>query len=157
MAASAVALSPQIAAAILAAQKPTEIDLEALQASESEGLLSQLVTQRARLQTHSELATELGDVKAAVACERAITGNLELVGKLLGQLVQRHEVRSTSILVSPDYLELRATLVRALQPFPEAARAVGVALHAMESKAAQDIQAAGKRPVLIDATTETAT
>ena len=77
-------LNPTVAAAILAAEKPTAIDLEALQASESEGLLAQLVTQRARLQTHSELASELGDVKAAVACERAITSNLELVGKLLG-------------------------------------------------------------------------
>src|SRR5262245_53376354 len=143
-------LSPQVRAAMLAQQKPTEIDLEALQASESEGLLAQLVTQRARLQTHSEMASELGDVRSAVACERAITSNLELVGKLLGQLVQRHEVRSTSLLISPDYLELRATLVRALQPFPEAARAVGAALHAMESKAADDIKAS-KQPLMIEA------
>ena len=145
-------LTPQIAAAILAQQKPTEIDLEALQASESEGLLAQLVGQRARLQVHSELASDLGDVKAAVACERAITSNLELVGKLLGQLVHRHEVRSTSILVSPDYLQLRATLVNALQSFPEAARAVGAALHALESKAASDITAnASRRPPMIEA------
>lgn len=133
-------LSPQQAAAILAAQKPTEIDLEALQASESEGLLSQLVAQRARLQTYAEQALEIGDTKAAVAVERSITSNLELVAKLLGQLVQRHEVRSASILVSPDYLELRAAIVRALQAFPEAARAVGQALHRLESKAAQTIK-----------------
>jgi hypothetical protein len=131
--------------------------LEQLQTSESEGLLTQLVSQRARLQQHSEIATELGDVRSAVACERAITDNLTLVGKLLGQLVQRHEVRSTSILVSPDYLELRAVLVRALQPFPEAAGAVGNALHALESKAAQAITAAAaRRPVLIEAHAETA-
>ena len=146
-------ISPQVAAAILEAQKPSAIDLEALQASESEGLLSQLVSQRARLQTHSEMASELGDVRSAVVCERAITSNLELVGKLLGQLVQRHEVRSTSLLISPDYLELRATLVRALQPFPEAARAVGAALHAMESKAAQNIREA-KPPLMIEAKAE---
>ena len=109
---------PTIAAAILEAQKPSEINLEALQVSESEGLLTQLVTQRARLQTHSEIASELGDVRSAVACERAITSNLELVGKLLGQLVQRHEVRSTSVLISADHLEVPAALVRALQPFP---------------------------------------
>jgi hypothetical protein len=42
-------------AAILAAQKPSEVDLEALQASESAGLLAQLV-QRARLQQQGELA-----------------------------------------------------------------------------------------------------
>jgi hypothetical protein len=145
-------LSPQIAAAILAAEKPSDIDLEALQASESEGLLAQLVTQRARLQTHSELATELGDVRSAVACERAITSNLELVGKLLGQLVQHHEVRSTSVLISTDYIQLRSVLVNALQPFPEAARAVAVALHQLEAKAASDITAnVTKRPILIEA------
>ena len=102
------------AAALLAAQKPSEIDLEALEASESEGLLAQLVAQRARLQSFAEMAAELGDVKAAVAVERTVQGNLELVAKLLGQLVQRHEVRSTSILVSHDYIELRSVLVKAL-------------------------------------------
>jgi hypothetical protein len=144
-----------MAAAILAAERPSDIDLEALQTSESEGLLAQLVTQRARLQTHSELATELGDVRSAVAWERAITSNLELVGKLLGQLVQRHEVRSTSFLVSPDYLQLRSVLVNALQPFPEAARAVASALHQLETKAASDITAnVAKRPILIEAKAE---
>ena len=108
------------------------------------------MTQRARLQTHSEIASELGDVRSAVACER-ITSNLELVGKLLGQLVQRHEVRSTSVLISADYLEVRAALVRALQPFPEAARAVAAALHQLESKAAADITAASMRPLMIEA------
>jgi hypothetical protein len=148
--------TPQVEAAILAAQKPTDIDLEALQTSESEGLLAQLVTQRARLQTHSEMATELGDVRSAVACERAITTNLELVGKLLGQLVQRHEVRSTSLLVSPDYLQLRSALVTALQPFPEAARAVAHALHLLESDAAKDItaNAAKGRPLLLEGKVE---
>jgi hypothetical protein len=143
-------LSPQQAAALLAAHKPTPVDLEKLQASESEGLLAQLIAQRARLQTYAEQALELGDPKAAVSVERGITANLELVAKLLGQLVQQHEVRSTSILVSPDYIALRHAIVKALQPFPEAARAVGAALHVLESKAATDITEASK-PLLIEA------
>lgn len=149
-------LTPTQAAALLAAQKPSVVDLEALQASESEGLLANLVAQRARLQGFSEMALDLGDVKAAVAVERSVTANLELVSKLLGMLVQRHEVRSTSILISPDYLALRAAIVKALQPFPEAARAVGAALHALEAKAAQDItqDAARGRPLLLEGRTE---
>jgi hypothetical protein len=138
-----------MAAAILAAQKPTEVDLEALQASESEGLLSQLVVQRARLQSQSEMALELGDVRAAVAVENSIQSNLTLVAKLLGQLVQHHEVRSTSVLISADYLALRSALVKALVPYPEAARAVGAALHGLESEAAKDITA--KRPLVLEA------
>lgn len=144
-------LSPQIKAAILTAQAPSAVDLEQLQANESAGLLSQLVHQRARLQQHSELASELGDVRAAVAAEGAITANLTLVGKLLGQLVQRHDVRHTSILVSPDYLRLRETLVRALAPYPEAARAVSAALHRMEADAARDITAKVEAAPIIDA------
>lgn len=147
-------LSPVQRAALLAHVKPTEIDLGALRVSESEGLLAQLVSQRARLQSHAELAADLGDVRAAVAAESGITSNLALVGKLLGQLVQRHDVRHTSILVSPDYLKLRHALVDALRPFPEAAVAVGRALHALESEAAVDITArAGKAapaPLLIE-------
>lgn len=143
-------LPPQLRAAILAAQKPTEIDLEQLQRNESEGLLSQLVAQRARLQQHAELALELGDARGAVSAETAITANLTLVGKLLGTLVQRHEVRHHAILLSADYIQLRQAIVQALQPFPEAARAVGAALHQLELEAAKDITGA-KRPVLLEA------
>jgi hypothetical protein len=143
-------LTPQMRAAILTAQKPSEIDLEALQRSEAEGLLAQLVTQRARLQQHSDLALELGNGPVAIAAERAITSNLELVGKLLGTLVHRHEVTRTSILVSADYLQLRQAIVGALRNFPDAAKAVGAALHQIERAAARDIEIS-KRPLLIEA------
>jgi hypothetical protein len=75
------------------------------------------------------------------------------VAKLLGQLVQHHDVRHTSILVSPDYLRLRATLIDALRTFTEAARAVGAALHRLESEAAKDITAAatkGRAPAVLE-------
>lgn len=132
-------LSPAMAAAILAARSPSEIDLEQLQRNEAEGLLAQLVTQRARLQVQSDLATELGNASGAIAAERAITSNLELVAKLLGTIVQRHEVTRTSILISADYLQLRQSIVTALRPYPEAARAVGAALHGIETSAAKAI------------------
>ena len=54
---------------------------------------------------------------------------------------------------SPDYLALRSAIVRALRPFPEAARAVGEALHVLETEAARDITASAstRRPVMIEA------
>ncbi|MDA9401738.1 hypothetical protein [Bradyrhizobium sp. CCBAU 45389] len=144
-------VSPAMRAAILTAQKPTEIDLDALQASEQEGLLSQLVHQRARLQQHVATAIDFGDIKAAISAEGAITANLALVGKLLGMIVQRHDVRSTSLLISADYLAMRHALVSALRPFPEAARAVGAVLHRLETDAAAEItQRAGKPPLVIE-------
>jgi hypothetical protein len=145
-------LSPAVAAAILSGRKSTEIDLEALRVSESEGLLAQLVTQRGRLHVESELAARMGNVAGMVSCERAITSNLELLGKLLSMFTTHHEVRHTSVLISADYLALRQALIEALRPFPEAALAVGRALHLLESSAAKDITAAAsKRPLMIEA------
>jgi hypothetical protein len=89
-------------------------------------------------------------VRGCVAAEAAITSNLALVGKLLGMIVQRHDVRSTSILVSADYLALRQAIVTALRPFPAAAAAVGVALHHLEAAAAKDITARAAVPVTIE-------
>jgi hypothetical protein len=142
---SANHLSPAQRAAILAQRKPTEIDLEQLRTSESESLLAQLVAQRARLQTHAELAASFGDVKGAVAAENSIQGNLTLVAKLLGQLAINHNVTHTNILVSADYIKLRAAIVQALMPFPDARAAVGRVLLGLESDAAKVITDAAKR------------
>ena len=65
-------------------------------------------------------------------------------------IVQRHDVRSTSILISADYLQLRGAIVAALKPFPDAARAVCAALAAIETEAAKDMTDA-KRPILLEA------
>jgi len=146
-------VTPQMRAAILAAQQPQAVDLEQLQRSENEGLLAQLVSQRARLQLTVEQAQSLGDTSGVVRAERAITQNLELVAKLLGQLVQHHQVTHASVLVSPDYLKLRQVLTEALRPFPPAALAVGKALHQLEAEAARDIEQRatdGKRPLVIE-------
>jgi hypothetical protein len=143
-------LSAQMRAAILAAQKPQAVDLEQLQRSEAEGILSQLVAQRARLQLTVEQAQEFGNIADVVKAEKAITDNLTLVAKLLGQLVQHHQVTHASVLVSPDYLKLRQVLSEALRPFPVAALAVGKALHALEAEAAKNItaRAAADKPPL---------
>jgi hypothetical protein len=90
---------------------------------------------------YSSAAFEAGNVSAAISAERAVCDNLALVSKLLGMLVNVHEVRSTSLLVSPSYLELRETLLRVLRPHPAAARDVAAALHALEAKAAEQIKA----------------
>lgn len=63
------------------------------------------------------------------------TKNLETVAKLVGELVNVHEHRHIGLLLSPDYHRLREALTRALAPFPQAARAVAVALGGMEAEA----------------------
>lgn len=48
-------------------------------------------------------------------------GNLELLAKLLSELDDRPQVK---LLVSPEWLELRAVIVAALEPYSEARGAV---------------------------------
>ena len=143
-------MSPQLVAAIMTALHPSEVDLEALQRSESEGLLGSLVAQRARLQMLAEMCFAEGELHAATGVERAITSSLELTAKLLGQLVQRHETTHTSVLISSDYLKLRNAIITALRPFPDASQAVGKALAMLEQEAAENITR--KPPLLLEST-----
>ena len=134
-------LSPVQKAEILTATtRLNPADLERLRVTESESLLSNLVGQRARLLEDGDNARAADDVNAAVRVEGAIRENLALTGKLLGAIIQKHEVSHTNLLVSPDYIQLRAALVTALKPYPEAALAVGQALRRMESEAAAVIK-----------------
>jgi hypothetical protein len=134
-------LSAVQVAALASAMRPSAIDLEALQRSEGESLLGQLLAQRATLQVIGAAAFEAKNYQAAVAAERAVTNSLDLLSRVLGLIINRHETKSTTLLVSADYLELRACLIEALRPFPEAAHAVGIALRSLEDKAAADIKA----------------
>jgi hypothetical protein len=56
-----------------------------------------------------------------------VRGNLELLGKLAGELDERPVV---NLNISPEWLELRAVIVGALEPHPAAHTAV---LRALES------------------------
>src|SRR5262249_20638268 len=104
-------LTPAQRAAIATAVRPTDIDLEALQRSEAEGILCQLVAMRARLAIACETAAEVGNIGDQVKVERAILDNLELTGRLLNQFEVRHTVTHTSVLISADYIRLRQRLV----------------------------------------------
>jgi hypothetical protein len=135
--------------------RPSAIDLEALQRSEGESLLGQLLAQRATLQTYGQAAFEAKQYQAAISAERGVTANLDLLSKVLGLIITKHEVRSTSLLISPDYLALRHALVEALRPYPDAMAAVGKALHELEAKAAADIRTkANGGPALIEGRAE---
>ncbi len=143
-------------ASLATAAQPLAIDADALAEREGANLLSHVAAQRQRLLTDADTARQLGDVPATVAAERALTATLVVTGKLVGQFTTKIDVRhSHHVLLSEDYLKLRETLVTTLRAFPEAARAVGAALHRLESNAAADITAAAKRkaqaaPLLIE-------
>ena len=72
-------------------------------------------------------AEAAGDLRTALGAIREARGNLELLAKLLGELDERPVV---NLDVSPEWLELRAVIVAALEPHPAAHGAV---LRALES------------------------
>jgi transposase-like protein len=90
-----------------------------------------LLEQVRHLQTHAldilDRAEKAGDLRTALAAISQARGNLELLGKLAGELDERPVI---NLNVSPEWLELRPVIVGALEPHPGAHRAV---LRALES------------------------
>jgi hypothetical protein len=84
-----------------------------------------LLEQVRNLQTHAlsilERAENAGDLRTALAAISQARGNLELLGKLAGELDERPVV---NLNVSTEWLELRAVIVGALEPHTEARGAV---------------------------------
>ena len=84
-----------------------------------------LLEQVRHLQTHAldilERAEKAGDLRIALAAISQARGNLELLGKLAGELNERPVV---NLNVSAEWLELRAVIVAALEPYSEARGAV---------------------------------
>jgi len=84
-----------------------------------------LLEQVRDLQTHAldilERAEKGRDLRTALTAISQARGNLELLGKLAGQLDERPVV---NLNVSTEWLELRAVIVGALEPHPAAHRAV---------------------------------
>ena len=100
---------------------------EVEEAAQADDLLDQV----RNLQRHAlailERAEKAGDLRTALAAISQARGNLELLGKLAGELDERPVV---NLNISPEWLELRAAIVGALEPHPGAHRAV---LWALES------------------------
>jgi hypothetical protein len=94
---------------------------EVEEAARADNLLEQV----RNLQTHAldilGRAEKSGDLRTALAAISQARGNLELLGKLAGELDERPVV---NLNISPEWLELRAVIVGALEPHPAAHRAV---------------------------------
>lgn len=75
-------------------------------------------------------AEAAGDIRTALAGVREARGCLELLAKLLGELDDRPQI---NVLVSPEWLTVRALVIEALGPYPEARAAVAGRLVALET------------------------
>lgn len=132
-------LPPQLRAQLIAGPA-LAVDLDRLKETESQSLLANLVAVRHRLFGALDVAEENGDGNMISRLAGQLHKNMELVGKLLGDL----GVGSTTvnnILVLPSYIELRVELVEALSPYPAAKIVVAQVLHRLEDKAAAAVAA----------------
>lgn len=141
-------LPPQLKAAFIGHKLAPGEDLEKIRVEESSALLKRVASQQARIVLMQDRAMADDDHKSLASLANAFFKGSELIGRLVGELNQHAAKTTINILASPDYLRLRTALVRALQPYPEAARAVAEALYATESAAARDIAS----PPVIDVT-----
>lgn len=93
---------------------------DAEEVSRADDLLSQVRDLQGRALDILEKAEAAGEMRTALGAIREARGNLELLAKLLGEL----DERPVNVLVSPQWLELRAVIVAALQPHPDAREAI---------------------------------
>jgi hypothetical protein len=138
-------LSPSQRAALLAASRPSEIDVEALTRQESQGLLAHLVAMRARLQAHAQACAAQGNLRGAILAERVQLATLELGARVVGRLINHTQVTHAHLTLTPSYLNLREALIRILRPHPEIAAEVAAALAAIETAEGQEITAAAAK------------
>jgi len=96
---------------------------------EADNLLDQVGDLQRRALAILDRAEAAGELKTALSAIREARGNLELLAKLLGELDERPVV---NLNISPEWLQLRAVIVGALEAHPEALGAVVGALEAAE-------------------------
>jgi hypothetical protein len=154
-------LPAQLRAKLIAGPSLDGIDLDKLRETESQSLLLHLVSLRHRLFASLDTAKEFGDGHMLSTLASQLHRNMELVGKLLGDLNVGGTHVTNNVLLLPSYVSLRHALVDALAAFPEARRAVAAVLHKIEGDAAEAMrvdtrQIAGTiqrpAPVTIEAT-----
>ena len=92
-----------------------------------------LLEQVRHLQTHAldilDRAENTGDLRTALAAISQARGNLELLGKLAGELT---DSPSVNITISAEWTKIRATMIEALGPYTEARAAISAALLELE-------------------------
>ena len=77
-----------------------------------------------------EAANADGKPSLSLAAIRELRGIVELLAKLNGELDDRPTVQVLNVTASPEWDALRGVVLTALRPYPEAGRAVALALEA---------------------------
>ena len=100
--------------------------------AQADDLLAQLRALRSKAMALLLAAERAGDIRTALAGVREARSTLEL----LLEIEQRIDRRPTvNLLLAPEWLAVRSTLIQVLGPYPEARQAVAAALVPLETSA----------------------
>lgn len=94
---------------------------KAEEVAQADDLLDQVRDLQGRALAILDKAEATGELRTALSAIREARGNLELLAKLLGELFDAPQINLT---VSPEWLELRTTIITALDPHPQARESV---------------------------------
>ncbi len=94
---------------------------EAKEVAHADNLLGQVRALQSKTLSILLRAEGAGDLRTALSAVREARGNVELLAKLSGELDERPVV---NVLVSAEWLQLRTTLVAALEPYRDARESV---------------------------------
>jgi len=90
---------------------------EVREIAQADNLLEQVRNLQKRALNILSKTEEAEDWRAATGAIREARGCLELLGKLAGEL---KEGQTVNVIVSPQWVSLRTTIIKALEPHPEA-------------------------------------
>jgi hypothetical protein len=97
----------------------------------SESLLERLESLITKLEQLADDAASQGKANQFLATARELRETYRLLGKVTGELDERPQV--VNVLISPEWQQVRAVLLTALSPYPEARLAVSTRLLELES------------------------
>jgi hypothetical protein len=131
-------MTAKLKARLKAAAFDAEVDLDQIRIEESESLLQHLRAVRARLYRGIDNAEQFGNLSDLAKMSTQIHRNIELTGKLVGDL--RTGTVVNNLILTGEYHELRTGLVLALKPHPAARLAVVELLQSLEATHAPAIE-----------------
>jgi hypothetical protein len=108
------------------------VSLAEIRDSEHETLLQTIIALRAEVQGLISQAIYDGNLTTASSLIGRLTDLLALSARIVGEVTSGQTTYNQSIVVSPEYLKLRAVLIKALLPHPAAKRDVARALRELE-------------------------
>jgi hypothetical protein len=148
---AATHLTPEVRAALATKILAREGDMRRVLLEEGTSVVEALKAVRGPLFGLFLAAVDVGDGKVAGNLAGRLHESLSLSAKLTGELVPHTSISTVNVLLSADFMRLRAELLHVLARYPEARAEVAAVFRTAGERAAAEMRAGGVAPRLIEA------